>query len=92
MKTLLQILILNLTCFGAVAQNGFDQYTVVGSAPTIWKETALMVDNIGVKWIGYTSNSSGANVGLLKWDHCKTQLFFFLANILRKFRIYFLYT
>ncbi len=66
MKTLLQILILNLTCFGAVAQNGFDQYIVAGSAPPICKETALMVDNIGVKWIGYTSNSSVANVGLLK--------------------------
>ncbi len=68
MKTLLQILILNLTCIGAVAQNGFNQYTVVGSAPISCKETALMVDNIGTKWIGYSSSFSVANVGLLKHD------------------------
>lgn len=68
MKTQLLLLTLSLILKSTFAQNGFTSYTVSTPASGINKTTALMVDNLGIKWIGYSSSSLFPNVGLLKHD------------------------
>lgn len=62
--------------FAANAQNGFTTYTtglsVVGA---VKNETALLVDNLNNKWIGFRTIGPGANAGLLKYDNANWTLY-----------------
>lgn len=49
------------------AQNGYIATTAsLGLTGTILKESALLVDNTGNKWIGFSTLVAGSNVGLVK--------------------------
>lgn len=67
MKKLLQTLLFALIVSNFNAQNGFTFFTATGSVPLTTKESTFMIDNLGNKWIGFTTNSIiGTNAGLLK--------------------------
>ena len=68
MKTCLQIIVLSLLSNITLSQNGFTPYTSISISSFNSSISALMVDNIGVKWIGFKSNSLSLNSGLLKHD------------------------
>jgi hypothetical protein len=75
MKKLL-LLFSCLSVFAANAQNGFTTYStglsVVGA---VKNETALLVDNLNNKWIGFRTIGPGANAGLLKYDNTNWTLY-----------------
>ena len=68
MKTCLQIIVLSLLSNITLSQNGFTPYNSISISSFNSSISALMVDNIGVKWIGFKSNSLSLNSGLLKHD------------------------
>lgn len=59
-----------ISLFTTKSQNGFTTYTTnLTLTGSLLKESALLVDNAGNKWIGFsTPISSGANVGLVKYS------------------------
>lgn len=70
MKKLLLLSLFGITLSVSEAQNGFTTYTtnltLSGITP---KESALLVDNAGNKWIGFTDiNTATPNVGLVKYN------------------------
>lgn len=68
MKKLL-LLFSCLSVFAANAQNGFKTYTTNIALPgTLLKESALLIDNAGNKWIGFSSPIATSSVGLVKHD------------------------
>jgi hypothetical protein len=69
MKKLLLLSLFGVTLSVSEAQNGFTTYTTspAFTGSPILKESALLVDNAGNKWIGFTDlNTSTPNVGLVK--------------------------
>lgn len=66
----LLLICLNLLGIGAFAQNGFTTYTTNIAITSLLKtETALLVDNVGNKWIGFRGMGTNPNVGLAKFDN-----------------------
>lgn len=59
-----------ISLFSVKSQNGFTTYTTnLALTGSLLKESALLVDNAGNKWIGFsTPISSGTNVGLVKYS------------------------
>ncbi len=71
MKKLLLLSLFGVTLSVSEAQNGFATYTTspAFTGGVILKESALLIDNAGNKWIGFTDASgSTPNVGLVKHD------------------------
>ena len=64
------LICLNLLGIGAFAQNGFTTYTTNIAITSLLKtETALLVDNVGNKWIGFRGMGANPNVGLARYDN-----------------------
>ena len=69
MKKLLLLSLFGATLSVSEAQNGFATYTTspAFTGGIVLKESALLVDNAGNKWIGFTDiNAATPNVGLVK--------------------------
>ena len=69
MKKLLLLSLFGATLSVSEAQNGFTTYTTspAFTGGIVLKESALLVDNAGNKWIGFTDiNAANPNVGLAK--------------------------
>ena len=69
MKKLLLLSLFGATLSVSEAQNGFTTYTTspAFTGGIVLKESALLVDNAGNKWIGFTDiNAANPNVGLVK--------------------------
>lgn len=75
MKKLLLLALLGLTLSVAKAQSGFmfNGFTSYPSSSTytgtLIKQSALLIDNAGNKWIGFNTQVGTSNVGLLKYDN-----------------------
>lgn len=75
MKKLL-LLFCCISLFTAYAQNGFTTYTTnLTLAGSILKESALLVDNSGNKWVGFSTPISTSSVGLVKYNGASWTLF-----------------
>jgi len=75
MKKLL-LLFSCLSVFAANAQNGFTTYsTGISVVGAVKNETALLVDNLNNKWIGFRTIGPGANAVLLKYDNTNWTLY-----------------
>jgi hypothetical protein len=78
MKKLL-LLIGCLSLFTANAQNGFTTYTTnITISGALKVQKAFLVDNLGNKWVGFQTVTSGTNVanaGLLKYDNSTWTLY-----------------
>jgi len=71
MKKLLLLSLFGVTLSVSEAQNGFTTYTTspAFTGGIVLKESALVIDNAGNKWIGFTDVSGATpNVGLVKHD------------------------
>ena len=75
MKTLLLILCCLLALAGN-SQNGFTTYTtnLTINGP-VNRQSSLVVDNSGNKWIGFSIPPNGGNVGLVKYDNTSWTLY-----------------
>jgi len=67
MKKLLLLIAFALTLSVINAQNGFTAYSIASPfTGLVLKETALLIDNAGNKWLSFTDVNASSNVGLVK--------------------------